>query len=56
MTRKNHYEKITIIKENHYLKNIRDELIEEESGPENEQNNQIIFITAALQGLSLIHI
>ena len=48
---KNNQEKITIIRENNYLRNIREDLTEEESHSGNQQNNQIIFITATLQGV-----
>ena len=41
-----------IYKESNYLKNIRDELIEEGSPSINKNNTQIIFITAELQGIT----
>ena len=45
-------QEITIISKSNYLKNIRDELLEVESTSENNQNNEIIFTTADLQGVS----
>ena len=49
---------ITII-QNNYLKNLREELLEEEDGNPNKNNNEIIYIAAEINGvrtLSLIHI
>ena len=40
---------ITIIL-NHYLKNIREELIEEENNPMPSRNNEIVYINAQLNG------
>ena len=41
----------TIYMENNYLKNIRDDLMEEVSSSTNNNNTQIIFITVELQGV-----
>ena len=52
MTNDHGNKKIKIIRTNNYLRNIRDELLEVESTSENNQNNEIIFTTADLQGVS----
>ena len=48
---RNNNKDITTIRQNNYLKNIREDLAEEESPSGSQHNNQIIFITAALQGV-----
>ena len=47
--KKNH---ITII-HNNYLKNLREELLEEEEGNLNKNNNEIIYITAGINSVDV---
>ena len=47
INKKNH---ITII-HNNYLKNLREELLEEEEGNLNKNNNEIIYITAGINSV-----
>ena len=44
---------VNTVNKNYYLKNIRNELIEEGPYSERKNNNQIIFINAELQGVAM---